>query len=105
MRARLRQWWALVLRRLCERSVGTPGEPGHITDGEMAQLARDSWGLYDDLARHSLLLCPPVLAREDWRQWSPERVSPPPAWNLSRRAGHSPTGPAGTDIHSPIRRL
>ena len=91
MRARLRQWWALVLRRLCERSVGTPGEPGPITDEEMAQLARDSWGLYDDLARHSLLPCPPVLAREDWRQWSPERVSPPPAWNPSRREGHSPT--------------
>ena len=80
MRARLRQWWALVLRRLCERSVGTPEEPGPITDEEMAQLARDRWGLYDDLARHSLLACPPVPAREGWRQWSPERVSPPPAW-------------------------
>jgi hypothetical protein len=105
MRARHRRWWPLVLRRLCERSVGTPREPGPITDEEMAPLARDSWGLYDDLARHSLLLCPPVLAREDWRQWSPERVPPPPTWNPSRREGHSPTGYAGGDIHSPTRRL
>ena len=80
MRARLRQWWALVLRRLCERSVGTPEEPGPITDDEMAQLARDSWGLYDDLARHSLFPSTPTPAWEGWRQWSPERVSLPPAW-------------------------
>ena len=80
MRASLRQWWALVLRCLCERSVGTPGELGPITDEEMAQLARDSWGLYEDVARHSLLPCTPVPAWEGWRQWSRERVSQPPAW-------------------------
>jgi hypothetical protein len=80
MRARLRQWWAMVLRRLCESSVGTPGEPRAITDDAMALLARDSWGLYDDLARYSLLPCLPVPAREGWRQWPLERVSPPPAW-------------------------
>jgi hypothetical protein len=76
MGARLRQWWALVLRRLCERSVGTPGEPGPITDDEMALLVRDGWGLYDDLARHSLLPSSPTPAQEGWRQWSPEHVSP-----------------------------
>ena len=69
MRASLRQWWALVLRGPRERSVGRPEEPGPITDEEMAQLARDRWGLYDDLARHSLLACLPVPAREGWRQW------------------------------------
>src|SRR6266850_4423851 len=59
MRGRLRQWWALVLRLLRERQARTPWEPASITDDEMAQLARDSWGLYEDVARHSLLPCTP----------------------------------------------
>ena len=80
MQGRLRQWGALVLSRLCERSLGRLDESGPVTGGEMAQLARDSWGLYDDLARHNLLPCPPGPAREGWRQWSADPVSPPPAW-------------------------
>ena len=80
MRSRLRQWWALVLRLVRERPAWTPWEPASITDNEMAQLARDSWGLYEDVVRHSLLPCTPVPAWEGWRQWSRERVSHPPAW-------------------------
>jgi hypothetical protein len=33
--------------------------PAPVTDEEMAQPVRDSWGLYDDLARHGLFPCPP----------------------------------------------
>jgi hypothetical protein len=75
----LRQCGALVLRRLCERSLGRPDEPRPITDEEMAQLVWDSRGLSDDLAGHSLLPCLPMPAWEGWRQGSPEGVPPPPA--------------------------
>jgi hypothetical protein len=85
MRGRLHQWWALVLRHLHERPAQTPSEPGPITDDEVAQLARDSWDLYGDLTRQSVLPCTPVPAREGWRQWSQERVSQPPAGHPSRR--------------------
>ncbi|MGH8067509.1 MAG: hypothetical protein ACRERE_20195 [Candidatus Entotheonellia bacterium] len=63
----LRQWWTLVLRVLHEKLVQTPWEPSPITDDEMAQLARDSWSLYDDLAMQSLLPCTAVRAQAGWR--------------------------------------
>jgi hypothetical protein len=47
--------------------MGTPDEPGPLTDEETAQLTWDR-----------LLLCFPVFAREGSRQGSPEGVSEPP---------------------------
>jgi len=75
---RRRRWWALVLRRLHEKLAGTAWGSAPITDEEMAHLARDSWDLYEDVARHSLLPSPPMPAREGWRQWSQAHSSPPP---------------------------
>jgi hypothetical protein len=80
MRGRLRQWWALVLRRRRERPTWTPEEPASLTDDEMASRARDRWGLYADIARHRLLPWTPVPAGEGWGQWARERVAHPPAW-------------------------
>jgi hypothetical protein len=80
MRERLRPRWALILRGLREKPARTPRGRHLITDEEMAQLTQDSWGLSDDLARHSLLPCLPGPAREGWRPWSADRGFPPPAW-------------------------
>jgi hypothetical protein len=79
MGSMLRQWWALVLRPLRERLAQTEWELPPIPDDEMVQLARDSWRLYGDFARYSLLPCTHVPAREGWRHWSQERISQPPA--------------------------
>lgn len=87
MERRLRQWWVLVLRPLRERLAQTAWEPASITDDEMAQLARDSWGLYGDVARHSLLLCTPMPAQEGWRHWSQACVSQPTAWSPVETTG------------------
>jgi hypothetical protein len=82
-----RQWWALVLRPLRERLAQTAWEPPPISDDEMAQLARDSWGLYGDVERHSLLLCTPMTAQEGWRHWSQACVSQPTAWSPVETTG------------------
>lgn len=91
----LRQCGALVLRRLCERSLGRPDEPRLITDEEMAQLVWDSRRLSNDLAGHSLLPCLPMPAWEGWRQWSPER--PPTARVLTRRGERGTRRQGGCD--------
>jgi hypothetical protein len=93
MRSRLRQWWAMVLRLLRQRPARTPWEPASITDDEMAQLARDSWGLYEDVAGHSLLLCTPMTAQEGWRHWSQACVSQPTAWSPVETKGALADGP------------
>jgi hypothetical protein len=105
MRGRLHQWWALVLRHLHERPAQTPSEPGPITDDEVAQLARDSWDLYGDLTRQSVLPCTPRartggLASVVTGTHVPTTSGPP-----VETRGSSPMGHAGADIDAPTRRL
>src|SRR6266850_623154 len=87
MESMRRQWCALVLRLLRQRLAQKPWEPPPISDDEMAQLARDSWVLYGDVARHSLLLCTPMPAQEGWRHWSQACVSQPTAWSPVETTG------------------
>ena len=65
----LRQWCALVLRSLRQSLAQRPWEPPPISDYEMAQLARDSWCLYGDIAMYSLLSGTPVRAQKGWSHW------------------------------------
>lgn len=69
MGSMLRQRRALVLRPLRERLAQGPWKSPPISDHEMAQLARDSWGLYGEVAMHSLLPCTPLRAQGGWRHW------------------------------------
>jgi hypothetical protein len=62
----LRQWCALVPWPLRQSLAQRPWDPPPTSGYEVAQLARDGWCLYGDIAIHRLLSGTLVRTQKGW---------------------------------------